>query len=48
MGKMYYTEEEAAKRLGVDAGELAGYARDGKLRLFKDGAPPHRMEYPCG
>jgi len=36
--KMYYTEEEAAGRLGVAAEELAGYVRDDKLRVFQDGA----------
>jgi len=36
--KMYYTEEEAAERLGVNAEELANYVRDDKLRVFQDGA----------
>jgi hypothetical protein len=35
--KMYYTEEEAAQRLGISAAELSGYVRDGKLRVFPDG-----------
>ncbi len=35
--KMYYTEEEAVKRLGITADELAGYVRDDKLRVFPDG-----------
>ena len=37
MGKMYYTEEEAAERLGIGADELAAQVRDGKLRVFQDG-----------
>jgi len=36
--KMYYTEEEAAHRLGITAEELASYVRDDKLRVFQDGA----------
>ncbi len=35
--KMYYTEEEAAHRLGISQAELATYVRDGKLRVFPDG-----------
>lgn len=35
--KMYYTEEEAAGRLGISADELANYVRDAKLRVFQDG-----------
>ncbi len=35
--KMYYTEEEAAERLGISQDELAGYVRDDKLRVFPDG-----------
>jgi len=35
--KMYYTEEEAAKRLGISPNELAEQVRDGKLRVFPDG-----------
>jgi len=38
MGKMYYTEEEAAGKLAVPVEELVNYVRDQKLRLFKDGA----------
>ncbi len=41
MGKMYYTEEEAAGRLGVGAEQLSTYVRDAKLRVFQDG--PKRM-----
>ncbi len=37
MGKMYYTEEEAAEKLGVSEEELANYVRDSKLRVFQDG-----------
>ena len=36
--KMYYSEEEAAAKLGVSVDELAGYVRDDKLRVFQDGA----------
>jgi hypothetical protein len=36
--KMYYTEEEAAAKLGVAASDLATVIRDNKLRVFKDGA----------
>jgi len=39
--KMYYTEEEAAGRLGIRAEELATYVRDSKLRVFQDG--PKKM-----
>jgi len=35
--KMYYTEEEAAQRLGISAAELSAHVRDGKLRVFPDG-----------
>jgi hypothetical protein len=36
--KMYYTEEEAVAKLGVDAATLGNLVRDQKLRVFKDGA----------
>jgi len=39
--KMYYSEQEAADRLGVPAGELAAFIRDDRLRVFQDG--PRRM-----
>ncbi len=35
--KMYYTDEEAAAKLGVDAAALEAMVRDQKLRVFKDG-----------
>ena len=35
--KMYYTEEEAAHRLGIGQAELSTYVRDGKLKVFPDG-----------
>ncbi len=35
--KMYYTEEEAASRLGVSADELASMVSENKLRVFPDG-----------
>ena len=38
MAKMYYTEAETAARLGVQVADLAGLARDGKLKAFQDGA----------
>lgn len=37
MAKMYYTEEEAASKLGVSADDLTDMVRQRKLRLFKDG-----------
>jgi hypothetical protein len=36
--KMYYSEEEAAEKLGVSTDELAAYVRDQKLQSFPDGA----------
>lgn len=39
--KMYYTEQEAAERLGIPADELAKLVRDDKLRVFQDG--PRKM-----
>lgn len=36
--KMYYTEEEAASKLGINVETLAEYVRDQRLRVFKDGA----------
>ena len=41
MGKMYYTQEEAAERLGISPDDLNTYVRDSKLRVFQDG--PKRM-----
>jgi len=35
--KMYYTEEEAAQKLGVEPQRLGELVRDSKLRAFKDG-----------
>ncbi|MCJ7544789.1 MAG: helix-turn-helix domain-containing protein [Phycisphaerae bacterium] len=35
--KMYYSDEEAAAKLGVDAAALESLVRDQKLRVFKDG-----------
>ena len=37
MGKMYYTEEEAAAKLGVTTEAMADFVRDSKLRVFPDG-----------
>lgn len=37
MAKMYYTEDEAAAKLTVDAAGLTDLVRQHKLRLFKDG-----------
>ena len=37
MAKMYYSEQEAAEKLGVSVEQLAGYVRQRKLRLFRDG-----------
>ncbi|MCD6364712.1 MAG: hypothetical protein J7M14_02430 [Planctomycetes bacterium] len=37
MSKMYYSEEEAAAKLGVTIEGLADFIREGSLRLFKDG-----------
>lgn len=38
MAKIYYSETEAATKLGISLVELASYVRDGKLRSFQDGA----------
>jgi hypothetical protein len=35
--KMYYTEEEAAAKLGIGSAEVANLVRDQKLRVFQDG-----------
>jgi len=35
--KMYYTEQEAADRLGVSPDQLAQYVREQRLQIFKDG-----------
>ena len=37
MGKMYYTEEETAGKLGVSAEELQRLVEQAKLRVFSDG-----------
>ncbi|GAG26026.1 unnamed protein product, partial [marine sediment metagenome] len=36
--KMYYSEEEAAAKLGVEIEQLTNFARDGKLQQYQDGA----------
>ncbi len=36
--KMYYSEQEAAEKLGVGIDVLANLAREGKLQQFQDGA----------
>jgi hypothetical protein len=36
--KMYYSEEEAAAALKCDVAKLTGYARQGKLQQYQDGA----------
>jgi len=36
-GKMYYSEQEVAQKLGISAEEIANYVRDDKLRVFQDG-----------
>jgi len=36
--KMYYSEEEAAAVLGIDAARLVALVKEGKLRQFKDGS----------
>jgi len=36
--KMYYTEAEAAQKLGVTIEALSTFVRDDKLRVFQDGA----------
>ena len=38
MGKMYYSEQEAAEKLGVTAEQLAAYVSKQQLRVFQDGA----------
>ena len=35
--KMYYGEEEAAMKLGVETGDLTDLARQGKLQQYRDG-----------
>lgn len=35
--KMYYSEEEAAAKLGCEIEQLTNYARDGKLQQYQDG-----------
>ncbi|MHC4294486.1 MAG: helix-turn-helix domain-containing protein [Planctomycetota bacterium] len=35
--KMYYSEEEAAGKLGVGVEQLTDYAREGKLQQYQDG-----------
>ena len=36
--KMYYSEDEAAAKLGVTIEQLTDYARQGKLQQYRDGA----------
>ncbi len=38
MGKMYYTQEEASEKLGLSPAELEKLVREGKLRVYADGA----------
>jgi len=38
MGKMYYSEEEATRKLGVGAAELTKLVQEGKLHAYADGA----------
>ncbi|MCK5113897.1 MAG: phage holin family protein [Phycisphaerae bacterium] len=39
MGKMYYSEEEACQKLGVDAdGLMTGFIQTAKLQMYQDGA----------
>ena len=45
MAKMYYSEEEAAAKLGISVEELVDYVRDEKLRVFRDGS---RNMYKAG
>ena len=37
MGKMYYSEEEVAKKLGISAEEIASLVEQGKLTVYADG-----------
>lgn len=37
MAKIYYTDAEAASKLGISLAELSNYVRDGKLRSYQDG-----------
>lgn len=41
MAKMYYTEAEAAEKLGVSPEQLLNLAREGKLQVYADG--PNKM-----
>ncbi len=38
MGKMYYSEEETARKLGVGAQDLTKLVQEGKLHAYADGA----------
>jgi len=38
MGKMYYSEQEAAEKLGVTPEQMQGLVDEGKLRVFQDGS----------
>jgi hypothetical protein len=38
MGKMYYSEEETAAKLGVEPDQLQQYVDEGKLHAYQDGA----------
>ena len=38
MAKMYYSEEEAAERLGIDQQELTNLVEQDKLKVYADGA----------
>ena len=37
MAKMFYTMEEAKAALGLEEEDVKGYAREGRLREFRDG-----------
>lgn len=44
MAKMFYTQEEAAKQLGMSVDDLKQMVRDGRLREFMDNGPVYRVE----
>lgn len=44
MAKMFYTQAEAAAKLGKTPEEIKQMARDGRLREFMDNGPVYRVE----
>ena len=44
MAKMFYTQAEAATKLGKSSDELKSMVREGRLREFMDNGPVYRIE----